>query len=413
MKAPKKFSLLTYSFWLSLCIFIVFIILFDKYVHAEKQINDANELRLQSYLLADELRQSSDDRARMVRSYVLTGNPLYKRHFQEILDILNGKSPRPVNYNFIYWDLVLADDIRPRPYGQQKIALLEMMKQVGFTDVEFTKLEQAKANSDALTSTEFAAMKLVESTATPADANKLKASLMLRDVAYFQAKSDIMRPISEFYQLMDQRTLDAVHAAETVATRMRILFILSGFVLIITLCIFYLHTTRTLQKMAYTDPLTGLFNRRIFLERLTQEVAKIDRLPNYSVALLMLDLDFFKKVNDTYGHASGDAVLKAFAEIVKNNSRTIDVAARLGGEEFAILLTGADKENAHIIAERLREQVAELVIDHDLGSIMITVSIGAVCVMKDDTNTDAVMQRADDALYEAKNRGRNQIYWFH
>ncbi len=127
----------------------------------------------------------------------------------------------------------------------------------------------------------------------------------------------------------------------------------------------------------------------------------------------MLDLDFFKKVNDTYGHASGDAVLKAFAEIVKNNSRTIDVAARLGGEEFAILLTGADKENAHIIAERLREQVAELVIDHDLGSIMITVSIGAVCVMKDDTNTDAVMQRADDALYEAKNRGRNQIYWFH
>ena len=167
-----------------------------------------------------------------------------------------------------------------------------------------------------------------------------------------------------------------------------------------------------LQKLASTDPLTGLFNRRVFLERLEQEITKVARLSNYSVVLLMLDLDFFKRINDIYGHATGDAVLKAFAEIVRDNSRAIDIPARLGGEEFAILLTGADKEEAHIMAERLRKQVAEIVIDHELGSVKITVSIGAACVLANDINCEMVMHRADVALYEAKEKGRNQTRWF-
>ncbi|MGZ8947645.1 MAG: GGDEF domain-containing protein, partial [Methylococcaceae bacterium] len=166
-----------------------------------------------------------------------------------------------------------------------------------------------------------------------------------------------------------------------------------------------------LQKLASTDPLTGLFNRRVFLERLEQERAKVARLPHYSAVLLMLDLDFFKRVNDTYGHATGDAVLKAFAEITRNNSRAIDVPARLGGEEFAILLSGADKNDALTMAERLREQVAEIVIDHQAGPVQITVSIGAATLLADDINDEAVLHRADAALYEAKDRGRNQTYW--
>jgi diguanylate cyclase (GGDEF)-like protein/PAS domain S-box-containing protein len=167
-----------------------------------------------------------------------------------------------------------------------------------------------------------------------------------------------------------------------------------------------------LQKLANIDPLTGLFNRRVFLERLEQERAKVARLSNYSVVLLMLDLDFFKRVNDTYGHASGDAVLKAFADVARNNSRTIDIPARLGGEEFAILLIGADKNDAQIMAERLRKQVEEIAIAHELGLVRITVSIGAACVLADDMNGEAVMQRADNALYEAKDNGRNQTRWF-
>jgi diguanylate cyclase (GGDEF)-like protein/PAS domain S-box-containing protein len=166
-----------------------------------------------------------------------------------------------------------------------------------------------------------------------------------------------------------------------------------------------------LQKLASTDPLTGLFNRRVFLERLEQERAKVARLPHYVAVLLMLDLDFFKRINDTYGHAAGDAVLKAFAEIARSNSRAIDVPARLGGEEFAILLTGAGKIDAMTVAERLREQVAAILIDHEAGPVQITVSIGAAALSADDINAEAVLHRADAAMYEAKDRGRNQTYW--
>ncbi|MDO9047059.1 MAG: EAL domain-containing protein [Methylobacter sp.] len=243
MTPPNNLSRFSRSLWLALGMFVVFAILFVIYVRSEKQINRANELRLQSHLLADELRQSSDDLTRMVRSYVITGNPVYKQHFQDILDIRDGKMSRPVNYHNIYWDLVLADD--PRPDSGQKIALLDLMRQAGFTGEEFAKLAQAKASSDGLTGTEFAAMKLVESTATPTGANRLKASRMLHDAVYHQAKADIMRPIGEFYRLMNQRTLDAVHTAENAATFLRVVFVSSGLLLLFMLRRVYriLHTT--------------------------------------------------------------------------------------------------------------------------------------------------------------------------
>ena len=131
-------------------VLVVFSALFAFYVYSEKQIDHANALRYQSNLLAEELRRSSDDLTHSVRSYVLTGQPIFKQHYLEILDIRDGKRPRPVNYHDIYWDLVLADNQRPRPYGQT-VALLELMRQTGFTDEEFAKL--AKAKSDALTAT--------------------------------------------------------------------------------------------------------------------------------------------------------------------------------------------------------------------------------------------------------------------
>ncbi|MGZ5576027.1 MAG: bifunctional diguanylate cyclase/phosphodiesterase [Methylobacter sp.] len=235
MTSSSNLSRFSRSLWLVLGMFIFFAILFAIYVRSEKQVDCANELRLQSHLLADELRQSSDDLTRMVRSYVITANPVYKQHYQEILDIRDGKISRPLNYHNVYWDLVLADDQRPRLGSGQKIALLDLMRQAGFTEEEFAKLAAAKANSDALTRVEFAAMKLVESAAIPTDANRLKASQMLNNAAYHQAKADIMRPIDEFYQLMNQRTLDAVHIAKNTAMLMRMAFIASGLLLILML----------------------------------------------------------------------------------------------------------------------------------------------------------------------------------
>lgn len=225
--------------WLTFGMWVIHTVVFVIYVQAEKQIDHANELRFQSYVLASQLRQSSDDLTQMARSYVITGNPIYKQHYQEIAAIRDGKKPRPVAYQNIYWDLVQLDDKRPRPNSKQTIALLELMRQAHFTDMELAKLAQAKANSDALINTELAAMKLVDSTAKVTDKNRLIASDILYDAAYHQAKANIMRPINEFQQLMNQRTLNTVRAAKTTARLMLLSLILIGLVLLYLLCQIY------------------------------------------------------------------------------------------------------------------------------------------------------------------------------
>ncbi len=170
-------------------------------------------------------------------------------------------------------------------------------------------------------------------------------------------------------------------------------------------------TEQMLHKLASTDSLTGLFNRRVFLERLTQESERISRLGGVA-ALLMLDLDFFKHINDTYGHSVGDDVLKKFAEVLQKNSRAIDVPARLGGEEFALLLPSTGREEAMAVAERLRKQVSEIEMDHPKGMVRITVSIGVAALCEGDTTSKTVFNYADSAMYTAKHSGRNQTCWF-
>ena len=221
------------------------IVVFAIYVGAEKQIDHANELRYRSRLLAGELRQSSDDLTRMVRTYVLAGDPAYKAYYFDILDIRNGDKARPVNYEGIYWDLVTPAGKRPRTDENTRIALLAMMVQAGFTPEEFARLAQAKANSDQLTRIELDAMALVESGRASLSERRVQASQMLHDATYHQAKMAIMQPINEFYELTDRRTLQAVRVAEQNATWLRGVFVLLGLGLLLSLWRTYktLHTT--------------------------------------------------------------------------------------------------------------------------------------------------------------------------
>ena len=223
--------------------FVVLAIGFFVYVGSEKQIDRANELRLQSYLLADELRQSSDDLTRMARTYVLTGDRRYKAYYQTILDIREGRVARPVGYQNIYWDLALANGPEPRSGNGQGVALLELMRQAGFADDEFRKLADAKDNSDALTATELTAMQLLETTGAKAGDDRAMARAMLHDDKYHQAKAGIMQPLSDFYQMMEARTTDAVHAAERKALFLRTLFGLT----IVTLLFMLLRINRALR----------------------------------------------------------------------------------------------------------------------------------------------------------------------
>lgn len=164
-----------------------------------------------------------------------------------------------------------------------------------------------------------------------------------------------------------------------------------------------------LKQLARTDPLTGLANRRHFLGMLEQEAARQKRFDEPASALLMFDLDHFKQVNDSHGHAAGDAVLRRFAELMRAGLRKTDQAGRLGGEEFAILLVGADFTGALEFAERLREQVEADEIVFDGRKLRITVSIGVTRLCKSDASVDTALARADAALYQAKAKGRNRV----
>lgn len=229
-KLPADRSLTRFNvyLWLTLSLLVCFVFSAVVYVRAEKAIDRANEQRLEFFLLADELRQSSDDLTRFVRTYVVTGNPAFKAHFQEVADIRDGKKPRPVGYNDIYWDLVLNEH-RPRPMGLP-IPLLDQFKSAGSPPEELSKLAQAKANSDALITIETNAMRLMESDPTNAN-TRSRAILMLHDDAYHLAKAGIMAPIAEFNRLANQRTLQAVETAERYALVSRLIFVLFGLAL--------------------------------------------------------------------------------------------------------------------------------------------------------------------------------------
>jgi len=123
----------------------------------------------------------------------------------------------------------------------------------------------------------------------------------------------------------------------------------------------------------------------------------------------MLDLDRFKKINDTYGHAMGDAVLQHFAQLLRKAFRKIDLVARVGGEEFAVILPGSDLAGARPWAERLRKIVARTPLVHDGKTISMTVSIGVATMVPSDSDADTTFIRADNALYRAKENGRNQV----
>ncbi len=162
-----------------------------------------------------------------------------------------------------------------------------------------------------------------------------------------------------------------------------------------------------LASLAATDALTGLPNRRSFMAGLDAVIADNHHHPERSSALLMLDIDHFKRVNDTYGHAIGDFVLQHVAQVIRHELRHHDSAGRLGGEEFAILLRGVDADGALALAERLRTTLAQTPAISNAGTIRVTVSIGLA--MLDGDNAARLLRHADEALYEAKGQGRNRV----
>ena len=164
-----------------------------------------------------------------------------------------------------------------------------------------------------------------------------------------------------------------------------------------------------LQSQVQVDYLTGLATRRHFMTQASEEIARARRY-GLQLSLCMLDLDRFKTVNDTYGHKAGDKVLKRFSEVCLGSLRAIDIAGRLGGEEFAILFPETGLDQVQLVVERLRERLANERVPLDDGVVLqFTVSIGVALLEASDEGLDSLMARADRALYAAKHGGRNRV----
>lgn len=163
-------------------------------------------------------------------------------------------------------------------------------------------------------------------------------------------------------------------------------------------------------SMALTDSLTGLYNRR-YLEVHLGKLLEKNFESRKSMAVLIMDIDFFKKVNDNHGHNVGDEVLKIFAQRLKDSLRSFDLVARLGGEEFVAILPDVTEERAHIVGERLRRAIADEPFKCSAvgGSLSITTSIGGALIQHSQIGTMEVLERADKCLYEAKHGGRNCV----
>lgn len=162
------------------------------------------------------------------------------------------------------------------------------------------------------------------------------------------------------------------------------------------------------ERMANIDALTGLHNRRAFMTFAEQQINLCERL-NKPVTLLLMDVDNFKSINDTYGHEVGDKALVFLANIMRDNQRESDVTARLGGEEFVVLLANTDIQDSYHCAERLRKDISSRALQLEDTSLTLTASIG---IASNIYNVDRLIDCADKAMYRAKNQGKNQVIYF-
>ena len=168
-----------------------------------------------------------------------------------------------------------------------------------------------------------------------------------------------------------------------------------------------------LYEMAIRDGMTGLYIHHYYYERLAEEFRRALRNKHH-LAVIMFDLDFFKKVNDTYGHRLGDEILIKTASVVRRNCRVFDIAARYGGEEFSMILPETDNEGGRVMAERIRQLVARIKVPYGDRKVGVTISAGVASLFENNPATvDRLIEMADRALYYSKETGRNRISVFH
>ncbi|MDF1874741.1 GGDEF domain-containing protein [Sulfurimonas sp. SAG-AH-194-I05] len=411
---------------------------------------------------ADELRHTSDDLTKYARLYTQTKNKKYKENYFKIIAIKNGEAKRPLRYEHIYWDLFEPTRSELHPL-QEKYALKNAMTHLPYSKYEQKKLDLAEKNSNLLVGLEVQAFNALEglfldangSYTVRGEPNQRLALDLLYSLDYLKAKEKIMIPIDFFLMFLDERNKQNVAGInEVVHYVFYKIFILMIFSTFSTGVIFFMlykkllrplklltdeiksfkqgsvvqdiqcyedemgilikefhlmhqkqdNNYKNMQSLALTDTLTQMNNKHSLLLLLDKEIRYAHRYTN-PLSILMYDIDFFKKVNDTYGHDVGDKVLATLSTLAKDSLRGMDSIGRYGGEEFLILLPNTSLDNAKIFAQRFKDKVAHYTFE-TIDSL--TISIGLVELQENETK-DEVFKRVDTLLYVSKHNGRNCI----
>ena len=241
---------------------------------------------------------------------------------------------------------------------------------------------------------------------------KALLSVFNEEIKHLGEVSDVeftTRPGNDYFEFRFGKDPADVFSIKTKAER--IIEALPHFAKLLQLCVERINLYDQLQEVSIHDSLTGVYNRRYFTLRYLEEFERAKKF-NLNLAFIMVDVDHFKKINDTYGHLVGDAVLRDIARLLQENIREIDFLARFGGEEFALILPETDKAGAIMVGERLRTVVSREKMRVFDETLLATISVGAATYPQNTIYSDVLIEMVDKALYKAKLAGRNRVGWF-
>ncbi len=384
------------------------------------QLKNIEYNRHEMFLKADELRQSSDDLTKFARMFVVTGKQRYKDNYHKVLAIRNGLENRPQGYEQVYWDLTEPTRSLRHPL-ESKQSLKESIQRLPFSEDEFKKLAESEKQSNLLVQLEEQAFYAMAGLfidehgqyKLQGDRNQQLAIKLLYSDEYLQAKHAIMLPIDEFMVALNERTKHFINkkSHEMSALFSNIFIALSiaimSFVGYLFLMLKTLHRHyQEFKTLSRHDPLTKIRNRRSFFE-LSEQMLVIAKRTKKPLSLIMIDIDNFKHINDTYGHIIGDEILVHLVNSINQLIRESDIFARFGGEEFIILLPETDLSGSVELSEKIRAYIENTIFSDGKTSVPFTISLGT-SEFQDEKLLRELIQKADAALYQSKLNGRNQ-----
>ncbi|WP_292656422.1 diguanylate cyclase [Nitratifractor sp.] len=425
----------------------------------QADLTRAQENRFESYKLAVHLKNTADQLTRMARTYTLTDDPRYRKFYQHILAIRDGREIRPTNYNILFWDLMTPKSEFHPPREGKAVSFRQLIRQSRLSSDELAKLRQANHYADQLANLDNQAFHLMELADIDDDlsqANRLAAQQLLYGSHYRRIRAKMAKELSDLFQMIDRRTSAQVQRiARQEAIINDVLIVLVLLLLMLALLSWFhsrkkivdplkelIRWTQRLEKgkfqfnctingrdeisqlahsfskmadtlhkslndlnhKAHTDRLTNLPNRR-YLEIEMERMHLAVKYYGMPCNIILLDLDHFKQINDRYGHDMGDQVLRHFAHLLLSEVQLPHAACRWGGEEFLIMTKNLTLDQAVALAEKIRQRVETTEFP---GNLHVTLSAG-VASLEADLELREGIQRADEALYQAKAQGRNRV----